>query len=531
LYRLILAFRYLRARKITYFSIVGVAVGVMALIVVLSVMEGFQRDFKGRIRGMLSDIMLRYRGDEPIETVLGKIESVDHVLGAAPRLRGMGLLGGRGTGAVATVGIDPEREVKVSELASFVMNAWIERPTAQAVLFLESYHYMVKDKLAQIEMLASKTESPGEEERRETEKIRLFGDQVKENIRVLRDQTGFSAVRDAYQRFRCSIHDSGLFGEEDVERIDEELDGHLKDLEAREDLYDESVEKARSEGAPPLPFSSPRAREVILGEELAARHLNTLVGEKVQMVAGSGRGLPTGELDRAEGEFTVVGTFKSGMYKYDSRVVFMPLLTAQEFQGREGLVSEIGIRLDDFANAGEVKARLKELFPGEDIRTWAEHRRALLQAIRLEKAFLAVILFMIVVVAGFNMLATFLMMVSEKTRDLGILKALGGKPEGITSVFLLTCTLIGVIGAGIGTAAGLAIAFNANEIEAFAVSLGIPPPFPRDLYYLESIPVVVEGGQIFWIVAPTILFSVLLGGVIPALKASRLNPLDALRHE
>jgi len=528
LYRLILAFRYLRARKITYFSIVGVAVGVMALIVVLSVMEGFQRDFKGRIRGMLSDIMLRYRGTEPIETVLEKIESIDHVLGAAPRLRGMGLLGGRGTGAVAAVGIDPEREVKVSELASFVMNAWIERPTAQAVLFLEGYHYMAKDRLAQNEMLASKTGGLSEEELRETEKIRLFAGHVEENIRILRDQTGFGPVRDAYERFRCSIHDSGLF---QVERIDEDLDGRLKDLDAREDLYEESMERARSDGAPPLPFSSPRAREVILGEELAARHLNTLVGEKVQMIAGSGRGLPTGESDRAEGEFTVVGTFKSGMYKYDSRVVFMPLLTAQEFQGREGLVSEIGIRLDDFANAAQVKARLKELFPGEDIRTWAEHRRALLQAIRLEKAFLAVILFMIVVVAGFNMLATFLMMVSEKTRDLGILKALGGKPEGITSVFLLTCTLIGIIGAGIGTVAGLAIAFNANEIEAFAVSLGIPPPFPRDLYYLESIPVVVEGGQIFWIVAPTILFSVLLGGVIPALKASRLNPLDALRHE
>ena len=265
MYRLILAFRYLRARKITYFSIIGVAVGVMALIVVLSVMEGFQRDFRGRIRGMLSDIMLRYRGNEPIETVLGKIESVDHVLGAAPRLRGMGLLGGRGTGAVAAVGIDPEREVKVSELASFVMNAWIERPTAQAVLFLEGYHYMVKDELAQIEMRASDMGGLSEEERREAEKIRLFADQVEENIRILRDQTGFGAVREAYERFRCSIRDSALFGEEHVERIGEELDGRLKDLEAREDLYDESMERARSEGAPPLPFSSTRAREVILG--------------------------------------------------------------------------------------------------------------------------------------------------------------------------------------------------------------------------------------------------------------------------
>ena len=69
------------------------------------------------------------------------------------------------------------------------------------------------------------------------------------------------------------------------------------------------------------------------------------------------------------------------------------------------------------------------------------------------------------------------------------------------------------------------------KVAIFATSLGVPTPFPKGLYYLDRIPVVVEGGQIFWIVAPTILFSVLLGGVIPALKASRLNPLEALRHE
>jgi len=196
------------------------------------------------------------------------------------------------------------------------------------------------------------------------------------------------------------------------------------------------------------------------------------------MVTGSAQALPSSEGGKTQGEFRVVGTFKSGMYKVDSGTVLLPIGAAQAFSGREGMVSEIAVRLDDYEYAAEAKAALKKAFPDQEVRTWEDQRRSYLEAIRLEKTVLAVILFIIVIVAGFIMLATFLMMVSEKVRDLGILKALGGKATGITSVFLISSGLIGALGAGIGTAAGLLVASYINEIETFAHSLGVPRRSP-----------------------------------------------------
>jgi ABC-type lipoprotein release transport system permease subunit len=534
-YRFILAFRYLRARKITYFSVAGVALGVMALIVVLSVMEGFQRDFKGRIRGMLSDLSIRYRGAEPVEEALRKIEAVPHVAGASPRLRGMAILGGRGRSGIETIGIDPEREGKVSDLPKYVMEAEVQRASSLAALYIEDSLFQVQDLIPRFEKILKEGDAsfaPGEREnfQNRVERSRAFARTLEELLKTVREEGGFPAVRKAYLGYLQALRDFGLLDEKGVQRIEKEVRARLDALEQDRLAAETARERLRGNDFP-LPFSSSGAREVIVGEELASRQLRVLIGETVQMVTGSAQALPTAREGAAQGDWKVVGTFKSGMYKTDSGAVFLPLGAAQSFSGREGLVSEIAIRLDDYAHAEEVKERLKELFPGQEVRTWEEQRRTYLEAIRLEKSVLAVSLFMIVVVAGFPMLATFLMMVAEKTRDLGILKALGGGTGGIASIFLLTCTFIGVLGSGIGTAAGVLIALNLNPIEAFARSLGVPTPFPRDLYYLNQIPVVIQPWEIVWIVAPTILLSVLLGGVLPAVRAARLDPLEALRYE
>jgi hypothetical protein len=227
LYRFILAWRYLRSRKITYLSVLGVAVGVTALIVVLAVMEGFQQDFKRRIRGMLSDIVMRYRGDEPLEEVLRKIESVPHVVGAAPRLRGMGLVGaGKGRGAVGTVGIDPGREGKVSQLPVYVMDAWIDRPAAGAIVYFEMYQFLIRDDLEQMKQL-SEQEDFASKLAPHIENGRLFVEAVGEIVQHLHENKGFEAIREAYRQFRMAMKASALFGE-DVLNIEGEIDTRRK---------------------------------------------------------------------------------------------------------------------------------------------------------------------------------------------------------------------------------------------------------------------------------------------------------------
>ena len=243
MYRFILAWRYLRSRKITYLSVLGVAVGVTALIVVMAVMEGFQQDFKHRIRGMLSDIIMRYRGDEPLDEVLRKIESVPHVVGAAPRLRGMSLVGsGKGRAGVGTVGIDPEREGRVSQLPVYVMNAWIDRPAARAIVYFEMYLFLGRDIVEQLRQLGSEEDLSPELEAH-LEANRLFVASVEEVIRHLHENKGFEAIREAYRRFRRILSETALFGKNATD-MEAEIDFRLRRLADQEAKYAEAVARA-----------------------------------------------------------------------------------------------------------------------------------------------------------------------------------------------------------------------------------------------------------------------------------------------
>lgn len=238
-------------------------------------------------------------------------------------------------------------------------------------------------------------------------------------------------------------------------------------------------------------------------------------------------------LKPVEWRCAVCDYFKSEMSEYDANYVFVPLEELQRLRTMEGRATSIQIRLKDYRDLHAVKDRLQVLLPvGWEltVHTWEDKQGPLLAAISIEKGILNVLLFMIIAVAGFGILAIFSMIVVEKTRDIGILKALGASNTGVLNIFLSYGLLLGAVGALLGSVIGTAITIYINEIEQFLTKWTGHELFDRSVYYFNEIPtdlnvwslLLINGGA----VAIAVLFSVL-----PALRAALLHPVRALRYE
>jgi lipoprotein-releasing system permease protein len=154
----------------------------------------------------------------------------------------------------------------------------------------------------------------------------------------------------------------------------------------------------------------------------------------------------------------------------------------------------------------------------------------LLSAVQLEETILNILLFLIIAVAGFGILATFFMIVVEKTKDIGILKSLGAPSRGIMSIFLGYGLWLGIIGSGVGLVLGLLFVWNINEIAALIGKITGRELFDPTIYYFQSIPTIIEPFTVGWIVLGATGIAV-AASVLPALRAASLNPVEALRYE
>jgi lipoprotein-releasing system permease protein len=221
------------------------------------------------------------------------------------------------------------------------------------------------------------------------------------------------------------------------------------------------------------------------------------------------------------------------MSEYDSQYVYVPLKHLQLLRNMDDRVTEIQIRLKDYDKDHKVvEARLQKLFSAEgmQVSTWEEMQGPLLAAIAVERGILNVLLFMIVGVAGFGILAIFSMIVVEKTRDIGILKALGASNWGVLKIFVGYGLLLGVVGAGLGTALGVTITTYVNPIEHGLALLTGQDIFPRDIYYFKDIPTDMQPMTVLLINLGAVGIAVLFS-ILPALRAALLHPVRALRYE
>ena len=414
-YELILGWRYTRAGRasrrngfisfISGVSMLGIALGVAALIIVLSVMNGFQKEVRDRMLGVISHIEVFAPGGAALPDLaqtLAEVRQNPQVVGAAPFIAAQALLArGEDMKGVLVRGIDPALEGNVTELAA----------------------------------------------------------QLKDSV--------FPKLL------------SGEFG-------------------------------------------------VVLGGELA-RAMGVRTGDTVTLIAPSGQVTPAGVVPRLK-QMTVVGTFDSGHFEFDTALVLMHQDDAGRIFRLEGPTG-IRVKLQNLHLARQVATQLVGSLSGDLlVRDWTRQNRTWFAAVQLEKRMMFIILTLIVAVAAFNLVSTLVMTVTDKRADIAILRTLGASPASIMGVFMVQGAMVGVIGTLSGLALGLGVAFNIDVIVPALERLLNASFLPRDIYLISRMPSEPQYADIMPIAVISLVLA-FLATLYPSWRASRVNPAEALRYE
>ena len=271
---------------------------------------------------------------------------------------------------------------------------------------------------------------------------------------------------------------------------------------------------------------------ILIGEELAAI-LRLRVGDTVTLIAPdfSSHAASLAQLQSQTRSFIVKGIFHLGMSEFDSTYVLASVPQAQSMFRLGHSVRGLSLRFEDLSDALHWKWRLAGEYSAEYVITsWQDVNPNFFQALKVEKSVQTIFLSLIVLVAAFNIFSTLIMMVMEKTKDIGILKALGATAGSIRRIFLIQGFSIGFCGVLMGTGLGLVVLFYRNDILGFIKKTTGFELFPSDVYLFDGLPAEIHMEDITVIVAFALLAS-LLAGFYPAHRAAKLHPVEALRYE
>lgn len=300
---------------------------------------------------------------------------------------------------------------------------------------------------------------------------------------------------------------------------------YLKGIDPAREVIVSKLGKYIKEGSLDL-----AGENVVIGRELASQY-GIFLGDKITVY--SPRNIEKkGEEVYLPMELTVTGIFESGMFEYDVGLIFTSLETAQELYSLNGAVHGIELMTDDaIAGAHEVadelNAKLKLPLRAQ---TWAQLNQRLLGAIQVEKTVMFFILIFIIVVAAFGITSTLITVTVQKTRDIGVIKALGASSGKILRIFLLQGFIVGVFGVAMGIALGLVTIENINPINHFLSRVVGLELFPKEIYNFPQIPAFLTLRDLVTIGLSALVICT-LAGLIPALRAARLEPVEALRYE
>lgn len=404
-YEIFVARRYLTAKRkqafisvITFISILGITIGVMALVIAIALITGFQGDVQDKILGSTSHILIRDYSEEGMrdyKQVISQVKGVEEVVNASPIvLDGVYIIGALKSQGAMLRGLDFEIEK--------VTSPWLQ--------------------------------------------------------------------------------DLSM--------------GNLPDPEAKRD-------------------------GILLGRDLSFS-IGATVGDKLTVLTSSPRLSPLGPLPKMR-QFIVTGIFHTGLYDFDSATALVSVEAAQRAFDLEDTVNLIQVRIENIHRAPKIADKIKEFIPPQAYAiTWMELNKALFSALKLEKQLMFLTITLIVLVAALNIIATLILMVMEKTRDIGILKAMGSTSRSIRKIFFFQGAMIGVIGTAVGTALGLLWCWLANTFELIKV--------PQEIYVIAFVPFRIKPLDLVMIIGITLLIS-FLSTLFPSHRASKVDPVEALKYE
>jgi lipoprotein-releasing system permease protein len=259
---------------------------------------------------------------------------------------------------------------------------------------------------------------------------------------------------------------------------------------------------------------------ILLGIELA-RTLGVVPGDSVTVISPKGAMTAVGMVPKMR-RYVVAGTIEVGMYEYDASLAYLSLPAARDFAGLAG-VTGVEVRLNDPFDARRIGRTVATRlgFPFW-VRDWMDMNRNLFNALQLEKLALFVVVTIIVLVAAFAIIGHLVLLVAEKRKEIGVLKAIGASSSSITAVFFSVGMTIGVVGTVAGSAVGLAIIWLQNTYKIIKLA--------GDVYQIDYLPMKLAFGDFVLIVSATLLLS-FLATIIPARRAGALAPVDVLRYE
>lgn len=515
MYRWLLCFRYLRTRYIALASIISVTLGVATLIVVNSVMAGFSAEMHERLHGLASDILIECHASGGMPNPDGHLTEImkvcgDEVVGSSasvhvPAMLGIDFNGQLITRHVNFVGLDPETYDKVSHFGRYLLHP----ANRQRVSFQLREDGYAPDR--------EQFPASGWEYRRERVAYQRALEQERVRLEALQAPPQTDTVESAAPSIGVNLP---------TELLAETPEGQsANEFDPSHEQYPGIILG--------ISTCTTRMRDA---ENNVRDYYYCQPGDDVRMMFPNA----SDNAKVVNQKFTVVDMYESGMSEYDSTFAFCRLDQMQDFRGmidpQTGIrsVTTIQLKLVEDADLNAVRDALRDRFPPDiyayNIQTWRDMQGPLLAAVRLETTILNILLFLIIAVAGFGILATFFMIVVEKTRDIGTLKALGASGQGVMSIFLSYGLLLGCVGSGAGLVGGLLFVQHINGIASVIEKLTGQEVFDPTVYYFTEIPTIVDPLTLTWVMAGAVGIAA-FASVLPALRAARMHPVRALRFE